>query len=355
LSLCVLSVAYPFARVSADPVGGAEQVLSALDRALVAQGARSVVLACEGSTPAGELAAVPAPRGEVDEAQRARIHGFVRRALGEAVERLRPDVVHLHGVDFDCYLPAPGPASLVTLHLPLAWYPDAALAPARPATWLVPVSADQARRAPPGARLEPPIENGVDVAAFRAARKRGFAVALGRICPEKGYHLALDAARAADLPLLLAGSVFPYAEHRRYFEHEIRPRLDASRRWIGPVAGRAKRRLLAAARCLVAPSLAPETSSLAAREALAAGTPVVALRRGALAEVVDEGRTGFLVDAPEALPQAMREAGRLGAEDCRRAAQARFSLSAMTDAYLRVYRRLASSGTWAPPDAGWAR
>jgi glycosyltransferase involved in cell wall biosynthesis len=342
MSLCVLNVAFPFAPVTADPVGGAEQVLSALDRALVGAGARSVVLAAEGSAPAGELESLPQPAGEIDEAGRETVHAALRARLAEVIARARPDVMHLHGVDFHRYLPPDGPPALVTLHLPLDWYPPEALAPARPATWLTPVSRDQARRAPPGAQLTAPIENGVDLDAFRPLRKRRYAVALGRICPEKGFHHALDAARAAGLPLLLAGAVFPYTDHQRYFENEIRPRLDRWRRWIGPVTGAAKRRLIGAARCLVAPSLAPETSSLVAREALAAGTPVVALRNGALVEAIEPGRTGILVDAPEALPEALAAAGALDPGECRRAAERRFSDRAMIESYLAVYRALAA-------------
>src|SRR5690606_1063450 len=131
----------------------------------------------------------------------------------------------------------------------------------------------------------PPIENGVPVEALGArVRKRGFALALGRICPEKGYHLALEAAHRAGLPLLLAGAVFRYAAHERYFREEIAPRLDSLRRFIGAVPLGRKRRLLAAARCVVVPSLVPETSSLVAMEALASGTPVVAFPVGALAD-----------------------------------------------------------------------
>jgi glycosyltransferase involved in cell wall biosynthesis len=152
----------------------------------------------------------------------------------------------------------------------------------------------------------------------------------------------LDAAKAAGVPLLLAGAVFPYREHRRYFEEEICPRLDHKRRWIGPVVGPAKRRLLAAARCLLAPSLAPETSSLVAREALAAGTPVVALRNGALVEVVEPGRTGLLVDRVDKLANAIRDAERLDPEDCRRSARDRFSAARMVGQYLELYRRLAA-------------
>ena len=101
-------------------------------------------------------------------------------------------------------------------------------------------------------------------------------MALGRICPEKGYHIALDAAARAGVPMVLAGEVFRYPAHEQYFRDEIAPRLDASRRFIGPVGLHRKRRLLSEARCLLAPSLAPETSSLVAMEALACGTPVIA-------------------------------------------------------------------------------
>jgi glycosyltransferase involved in cell wall biosynthesis len=264
MGLTILNVAYPFAPVTADPLGGAEQVLARLDAAIAGSGGCSVVLAAEGSRPRGELVAGPPAAAEVTREVRLVVYEDVRRQLAQAIARFRPDVVHLHGIDFANYLPAPGPPVLVTLHLPLDWYPDWSLRPTRPQTFLVPVSRDQARRAPPGAVLAQPIDNGIEVDAFRPGRKRGFAAALGRICPEKGFHLALDAARAASQPLLLAGPISPYPEHRRYFDAEIRPRLDRPRRWVGPVTGAAKRRLLASATCVVAPSLAPETSSLVA-------------------------------------------------------------------------------------------
>jgi glycosyltransferase involved in cell wall biosynthesis len=340
--LTVLSVAFPLAPVTADPVGGAEQVLSRLDRAVHEAGGRSVVIAADGSRTAGELLTVPRPEGPIDAEHWSRAHAAVRRRIAEALADLRPDVVHMHGVDFCSYLPRGGPPVLVTLHLPLAWYPSEVLCAPPRGVWLTPVSSDQAARAPLGARLTRPIENGVETDAYERWPKRRFAVALGRICPEKGFHLALDAARHARMRLILAGSVFPYPDHRRYFEQEIRPRLDARRRWIGPIGGAAKRRLLASARCLVAPSLAPETSSLVAREALAAGTPVVALRAGALAETIECDRTGVLVDDPAALPAAMRRARRLDPEACRGAARERFSAGRMVAEYLEAYRRLAA-------------
>ena len=98
-------------------------------------------------------------------------------------------------------------------------------------------------------------------------------------------------------------------------------------RHLGPVGFARKRRLLSAARCLLVPSMAPETSSLVAMEALACGTPVIAYRAGALAEIVEHGRTGFLVESTEAMADAIGRAGTIDPETCRRAARARFPLA----------------------------
>lgn len=336
----ILQVAYPFAPVTADPVGGAEQVLATLDRALVGAGHRSTVIACAGSRPAGRLVPVPAALGAIDDVARAPVHAAVRAAI--ARESDAHDLVHLHGIDFHDYLPPPGPPVLVTLHLPLAWYPPEALAPRRPATWLVPVSRSQAALAPPGAGLLAPLENGVDLGGYLPQRRRGFVLALGRLCPEKGHDVALDAARLARVPLLIAGGLFPYPEHERWYAHAIAPRLGQAARALGPVMGAAKRRLLAAAKCVLIPSRAPETSSLVAMEAAAAGTAVVASAVGALPEVVVEGETGFLVppDDPAAMAAAIARVGAIDPQRCRREARARFDARRMVAGYFELYSAL---------------
>jgi len=340
-TLTVVSVSYPFAPVTADPVGGAEQVLARLDRALVAAGHRSIVIAPEGSRVAGELRPIAAPAGEIDAAWRLRVHAEVRDRLRQSIAIDDCDVVHLHGIDFDAYLPAPGPAVLATLHLPLEWYSAAALAPTRPRTHLHPVSSSQARTAPAGARIGAAIENGVEL-TFEPARKRGFALALGRICPEKGFDDAIAACRRAGVPLVIAGEAFAYRAHQRYLHEELMPQLGRDCRWIGPVAGRRKRRLLAQAHCVLAPSKVRETSSLVAMEAMAAGTAVIAYRIGALPEIVEDGRTGFVVDGVEAMAAAIGEVGRIDPHTCRARARERFSLERMTRAYLERYRELAA-------------
>jgi len=341
--LTILSIAYPFAPMGPDAVGGAEQILSTIDSGLVRAGHRSIVIAREGSVCQGELTSFPVAE-VLDEAGQGAGHVHVRRAIARALERFPVDVMHFHGVDFASYLPADGPPALATLHLPLHLYPPQALFPRRPGTWIHCVSESQQRGCPPGAPLVPPVPNGVDLNVFRPAhRKRGYALAMGRICPEKGFHEALDAARQAGVSIVLAGEVFPYENHRRYFREEIQPRLGQGAHFAGPLGLRRKHRLLAAARCLVVPSRISETSSLVSMEALACGTPVVAFRTGALPEVVEHGRTGLLVSSVEEMAQALRDVAALDSAECRRDAERRFSADVMISRYLERYRQLARS------------
>lgn len=341
MGLTVLSVGYPFAPVSADPPGGAEQVLAQLDRALARAGHRSIVLAQEGSKTAGELIEIPAPPGVIDGEAWTRAHTYMRGVINQLSSKV--DLVHLHGFDFDSCVPPPGPPTLVTLHMPLDWYATVALRPNRPRTWFQPVSFDQARRAPEGVALLPPIDNGVDVERYGpVANKADYALALGRVAAEKGFHDALEAARRAAVPLKAAGRIFPYPEHELYFAEQVAPRLDNERLWLGPVEGAAKRRLLAEARCLLAPFTAPETSSLVAMEALASGTPVIAYRSGALPDIVEDGVTGFVVDDVAGMAAAIGRLNEIDPTACRRAACERFSLARTTAAYLDLYQRLAA-------------
>ncbi len=344
MRLTVLNVAYPFAPVSTDAIGGAEQVLGALDRALVRAGHRSLVLACEGSTVAGTLIPVRHPSGLLTSAQMESARRRYGAAIMAALQHWPIDVVHLHGVDFSSYLPPAKTPALATLHLPVDHYPTDVFAPSRSSMWLNCVSRMQHATCPASPFLLEPIENGVELAYFETrAVKRNFALTLARICPEKGIHLAIDAAKRTGMPLLIGGEVFPYGEHQSYFAEEIVPRLDHSRRFIGPVRFERKRRLLAAARCVAIPSLVAETSSLVAREALASGTPVVAFARGALVDIIEHGRTGFLVDNAAEMAVAMAKAGELNPEECREKARVRLSQERMISQYFSVYERLAGA------------
>jgi len=347
VSLTVLSVAYPFAPVGPAAVGGAEQVLGQIDAALVDSGHRSIVIARDGSSVRGELVPTAAPDGAITDARSRATWDAHRRAIEWLLATEPVDVVHMHGIDFDHYLPADLLVpKLVTLHLPPTWYPAHVFQGARRDVHLHCVSQSQSRRCPPGTRLLPVIENGVPTGALaRRTPKRGFALALGRICPEKNLHAALDAGRLAGVPVLLGGQVFAHEDHQRYFQQVLVPKLDARRRFLGPLAFARKRRLLSAARCLLLPTLAPETSSLVAMEALATGTPVIAFASGALPEIVEHGVTGFLVRTTHEMADAIAACDAIDPEVCRTVARERFSVERMVGRYVDVYHQLARPAT----------
>ena len=361
----VLSVAFPFAVVGPGAVGGAEVVLSQIESALPSIGFRSVVVAREGSAPVGQLYATAVPLGQIDDGTRALAEGAHQANIDRALAAHPVSVVHMHGLDFHRYRLPAGTPILVTLHLPPGWYPET--------IWdlplnyhLVCVSETQKAACPPHVRERiQVIGNGVRLPDPASLRPGGrYALMLSRICPEKNLHTGLDAARLAGLPVLLGGEVFPYRDHLRYFAEQVEPRLTAparehdnrraksdpaaDARFLGPVTGAAKARLLSRAACLLLPSLAPETSSLVAMEALAAGVPVVAVASGAVPEIVEHGRTGLLVspggDTAANLASALREVRSLDRRICRETAEARFPIEAVLQRYAALYRQLARHG-----------
>jgi glycosyltransferase involved in cell wall biosynthesis len=350
--IAVLSIAFPFAPVGPNLVGGAEQILSDLDEALVARGDRSLVVACEGSRPAGRLFAIPqSGRAMLDEVDgdwcREQFHAAVDRALASQMV----DLIHVHCMDLHEYdFPADVPL-LITLHLPISWYPRATLEDYARRSHFCYVSESQRRAGLPLLGDGPVIENGVDVDPLAGTNaKTDFALVMGRICPEKNAHAALEAGTRARVRVVLGGQVYPYRSHQQYFEEKVKPLIVGSRppaehMFAGPLTPEARRRLLAVAKCLLHPTLAPETSSLVAMEALAAGTPVIAYRSGALTEIVEDGVTGFLVNGVEEMADAMGRVHTISPERCRAIAARRFSKQRMIEQYFELYRAIFSEGS----------
>lgn len=345
--LTVLSVAYPFAPVGVDAVGGSEQILSVLDHALSAAGHTSLVAACEGSQTAGRLFPVPLLKEEVlNPPQRKWYTAQLKAAIDRALLLHRVDLVHMHGLDFFEYDLPPEISVLVTLHLPIAWYGTERLSRLRARVRMCCVSASQRRTCPPELDDVPVVENGVALLPWTPGEPRGdYALVLGRICPEKNVHAALQAGTRARIRVLVGGRVFPYREHQGYFEKSLKPLLDqpalgVTHEFLGQVGTQQRQALLARAKCLLHPTLAPETSSLVAMEALAAGTPVIAYRSGALPDIVEHGVTGFLVENVEEMAEAIRKLPAISPEACRRAAERRFPQERMVEKYFDLYRAM---------------
>jgi glycosyltransferase involved in cell wall biosynthesis len=173
---------------------------------------------------------------------------------------------------------------------------------------------------------------------------------IGRFAPEKGAHLAIATARAAGRRLILAGPVQP--GQARYFEREVRPHVDDSRVvYAGEVGGALKRELFANASTLLMPISWPEPFGMVMAEAMACGTPVLALRAGSTPEVVEHGVSGFVVDDPSELAALLPEAERLDPAAVRESAVRRFGVEAVAAAHEAAYLRAIRAAAPAAPSA----
>jgi glycosyltransferase involved in cell wall biosynthesis len=175
---------------------------------------------------------------------------------------------------------------------------------------------------------------------FRPSFEGGSYLAfLGRLTAEKGPEAAIRIARAAGMPLRIAAKV-PRGE-RRYFKERLEPQIDGDQiRLIGEVDDKAKGKFLGDASALLFPIDWPEPFGLVMIEAMACGTPVIAFRSGSVAEVVDDGVTGFVVDGEAEAVQAIRRLGELDRRQIRAHFEQRFTAKLMAEAYLRHYERL---------------
>lgn len=189
----------------------------------------------------------------------------------------------------------------------------------------------------PGAQV---VGNGVDLSTFAFEQTPDdppHAFWSGRIVPEKGLHLAIDAARAAGLPLDFAGPKLNPA----YWDAEIAPRLGPDLRHLGHLSHRDLARHIGRARVAIVSPRWEEPFGLVVAEALACGTPVAAFRRGAMPDILDAS-CGCLAapDDAEDLARAIRGAADLSRRACRDRAEALYDAEAMTERYLEVYDRV---------------
>ena len=195
------------------------------------------------------------------------------------------------------------------------------------------VSISDSDRAP-GLNYLATVYNGIDLSLYPLLESAGDQlVFLGRIHPDKGVHLAIQVARQSGLPLVIAGII----QDRTYFREQVEPHLDDTIRYIGPVDVRGKNELFARARAVLHLNTIPERFGLVLVEANAAGVPVIAMNLGSCREVIEDGRTGFLVNNVDQAVRALEHLSEIDRSVCRQRVQRHFSVETMVQAYERVY------------------
>ncbi len=321
--------------------GGTERVVSWLTEELCRLGHDVTLFATGDSSTRGELAPVWPKALRLSElpvdpliAISAALEIFARRAAEFDVLHCHGDWIHLPilarlGVPFlttlHGRLDLPGLPTLIEL------FPEAPF-----------VSISDSQRGPlPTARWLGTVYHGLPTELLRPSFAAGQYLAfLGRLSPEKGPEAAIRIARGAGMPLLIAAKV--PRQDGKFFKERIEPLVDGQQiQLIGEVGEEAKQHLLAGATALLFPIDWPEPFGLVMIEAMACGTPVIAFRQGSVAEVIEDGVSGFIVDDEAAAIEAVQ---RIGAFDRRRVRESfdrRFTIAGMAEKYVQLYRKVA--------------
>jgi glycosyltransferase involved in cell wall biosynthesis len=327
----------PWFQVPPPGYGGIEWVVALLADGLVSAGHDVTLFASGDSYTRGKLASVfeAAPSEQIGATLPELRHAL---ACYERAEEF--DVINDHSGPLAAALGAAVETPVVhTVHGPLngeAGAVYASLARVAPRVGLISVSHNQRK---PLADLNwvGNCHNALDLGAYPVHRERGeYLLFLGRMNSDKGCHRAVQVAREAGVPLKIAGKMREPPE-REYFEACVAPGLGDGIEYLGETSHEKKVSLLQNARATLFPIEWEEPFGLVMIESMACGTPVIATRWGAVPEVIEEGRSGVIVDDYRDMVAALADADRLEPLECRRSVEERFSSHRMVRDYEEVY------------------
>jgi glycosyltransferase involved in cell wall biosynthesis len=291
-----------------------------------------------------------------DSLTKANLESVFPKAPSELIGRSVPELRHAlacytRAGEFDVIndhsgMPAAALAGVVrtpvlhTVHGPLDGEPGAiyrSIQEVSPNVGLISISLNQRRPAPelPWAAN---IPNALDFSLYPCKPHRGdYLLFLGRMSPDKGAHRAIAVAMELGLPLKMAGKKRERKEEQ-YFAEYVEPHLGRSIEWLGEVPHGTKVELLQDARATLFPIEWEEPFGLVMIESMACGTPVIATRHGAVPEVIEQGRSGLIVDHYREMPAALDLADALDPLECRRYVEEQFAPERMVNDYLGAYR-----------------
>jgi glycosyltransferase involved in cell wall biosynthesis len=339
--LRIAMVAPPWFELPPSAYGGIEAMCADLVDRLVARGNEVTLIAVGRNNTAADFVAT-SPHPDPSRLGQGLPEVLHAAALPGILDSLDVDLVHDHSLAGPLLARGRPVPTVVTAHGPLNGDMGRYYRCVADSVHLVAIS-DAQRVLAPDVRWAGTVHNAIPVADFPFRRdKEDFALFLGRVTPEKGIPQAIAAAAEAGIPLRIAAKCREPDEHA-YFRSEVEPLLGGDVEWLGEVGRAEKLALLGAARCLLFPIRWDEPFGMVMVEAMACGTPVVALRRGSVPEVVADGETGFVCDGHASLVAALRRVGSLSPERCRAEAARRFDVDTMAARYERIYRAAVQS------------
>jgi glycosyltransferase involved in cell wall biosynthesis len=356
----IAQIAPPWIAIPPKTYGGTESVLAALVEEQVAQGHEVTLFAPGDARTSAKLVSF-FPRSLLQEGVPWTGHLKAFYHLQKSLEQVREqdfDIVHTHlSSASDMYI-FPLTATLAVPHVstlhshfpfdrgPGTWVGDADRyymdwAPCVP---IVAISESARAQEKLPLNFVGVVYNGIDLSQYPLQRKKrgDYFVWLGRFTPEKGTHLAIEAAKQAGVPLILAGTIDRYVQQaREYFHEMIEPQIDdQSVKYIGPVNMKQKLSLLGRARGFLNPIEWEEPFGMVMIEAMALGCPVISFARGAAPEIVVDGSTGFLVKNVHEMVQSIARIDEIDRDQARLHVERNFSAQVMAERYTQIYKKV---------------
>jgi glycosyltransferase involved in cell wall biosynthesis len=337
----ILQIAPLWERVPPPAYGGTEAVVGLLADELTREGHDVTIAASGDSQTCARLHSVyPRSLRTAEDLKDRSPYDWAHVASALAMAR-DFDIVHNHAGELAMAMSALVPVPvLTTVHCLTT--PDTEFVWNRYRGYYNTISRAQrhALPVPRHARFAGHVYNGIDVESFPfQATKNDDLLFLSRIAPEKGPHIAIEVARRAGRRLLMAGKVDQY--DRAFFHEVIEPEIDGEQIvFLGEADAAQKRELYREAGCVLMPLQWEEPFGLVIPEAMACGTPVVALRRGSAPELIRHGVTGYVVDTVEEMVESIPLTSAIDPFACRQHVRDRFSPAIMGAGYIAVYERI---------------
>jgi|SRR5579863_9152863 len=359
----IAHIAPPWLSIPPKNYGGTENVIYHLVEAQIALG-HDVTLFAPGDAKTSAKLVSFFPKSLIEEGVPWTMHLKAYYHLHKAIEQIKEqrfDIVHTHlssGADMYVF---PLTASLdtphvATLHSHFPYDRDARSgkigdadhyymdwAPAVPV-----VAISESSRKEEGALLPlnfiGVVHHGISLQEYKLvhASRENYLTWIGRFVPEKGAHLAIEAARMAGMPLVLAGIIDRYSkESMDYFRDVIQPQIGTDQvSYIGPANMKQKLRLLSRARGFLNPIEWEEPFGMVMIEAMSQGCPVISFERGAASEIVIDGETGFLVDTIDEMVERIPRLDTIDRSAVRAHIERNFSAKVMAEKYLEIYKQV---------------
>lgn len=338
----IAQVAPLFETVPPLAYGGTERIIATLCDQLVALGHEVTLFAAAGSTTLANLVESRSCSLRQDTALKVSEIAAHLTMLDEVRKRQAEfDVIHCHLSHFQ-HFPFFQDFAAKTLTTPHGRL-DYADLPAALARWPdMPMSSISLQQRGPLAQANwvANIHHGIPLDLYRPATRAtpdtGYLAFMGRFSRDKRADRAIAIAKTSGLPLKLAAKIGE--DDRVWFRQEIAPQIDGTQiDYVGEITEAEKPRFLGNARALLFPIDWPEPFGLVVIEAMAHGTPVIAWRNGAMAEIIDDGVSGFVVDSLEQAITVLPRTLALDRNEVRRCFERRFDAARMVDDYVAVY------------------